>query len=51
MPFHPVEPDILSVLSVANGWFKRRKITLGDLIRKGTEPRFASKSPPLPSNR
>jgi hypothetical protein len=43
MPFHPAEPDILSVLSVANGWFKRRKIALTDFVRERTDNRFASK--------
>ena len=45
MPFHPVEPDILSVLSVANGWFKRRKITLGDLIREAHRLPFRIEAP------
>jgi hypothetical protein len=43
MPFHPIEPDVLSVLSVANGWFKRRQIVLTDFVRERTDYRFASK--------
>jgi hypothetical protein len=43
MPFHPVEPDILSVLCVANVWFKRRKQVLTDFIRERAESRLASK--------
>jgi hypothetical protein len=45
MPFHPVEPDILSVLSVANVWFKRRKQILTNFIRERSESRIASKLP------
>lgn len=43
MPFHPVEPDILSVLSVANAWFRRREIALTDFVRERSDSRFASK--------
>jgi len=43
MPFHPVEPDVLSVLCVANVWFKRRQQVLTDFIRERTESRFASR--------
>jgi hypothetical protein len=43
MLFHPVEPDILSVLCVANEWFKRRQQVLTDFIRERTESRFASR--------
>jgi hypothetical protein len=43
MPFHPVEPDILSVLCVVNVWFKRRKQTLIDFIRERSESRLASR--------
>jgi hypothetical protein len=43
MPFHPIEPDILSVFSVANAWFKLRDITLTDFVRERTDSRFASK--------
>jgi hypothetical protein len=43
MPFHPAEPDILSVLCVANVWFRRRKQVLTDFIRERTESRFASR--------
>jgi hypothetical protein len=43
MPFHPVEPDILSVLCVANLWFKRRNQVLSNFIRERTESRLASR--------
>jgi hypothetical protein len=43
MPFHPAEPDILSVLSLANTWFKRRNQVLTDFIRKRSESRIASR--------
>jgi hypothetical protein len=43
MPFHPVEPDILSVLCVANVWFKRRRQVLSDFIRERTESHLASR--------
>jgi hypothetical protein len=43
MPFHPVEPDILAVLSLANTWFKRRNQVLTDFIRKRSESRIASR--------
>jgi hypothetical protein len=43
MPFHPVEPDILAVFSIANTWFKRRKVTLADFLRERTDSRLASK--------
>jgi hypothetical protein len=43
MPFHPAEPDILSVLSLANTWFKRRNRVLTDFIRKRSESRVASR--------
>jgi hypothetical protein len=43
MPFHPVEPDILSVFTVANAWFKHRDRSLVDWIRKRQDSRFASK--------
>lgn len=42
MPFHPVEPDILSVLSVADVWFKRRNQDLAGFIRERAESRVAS---------
>jgi len=42
MPFHPAEPDILAVFSVANRWFKRRQINLTDFVRGRTDYRFAS---------
>ena len=42
MPFHPVEPDILSVLCVADAWLKRHKEDLAGFIRERTESRFAS---------
>jgi hypothetical protein len=43
MPFHPVEPDILSIFSVANAWFRRRQVALVDFVRERTDSRFASK--------
>ena len=43
MPFHPVEPDVLSVFAVANAWFRRHEIALSSLIRERSESRFASK--------
>jgi len=43
MPFHPAEPDILSVLCVANAWFKRRKQTITDFLRERSESRLASR--------
>lgn len=42
MPFHPVEPDILSVLLVSNTWFKRRGLKLADFIRGRADNRLAS---------
>jgi hypothetical protein len=42
MPFHPAEPDILSVLCVADAWFRSRKQALTDFIRGRTESRLAS---------
>lgn len=43
MPFHPIEPDILSVLFVANAWFKRRKQPLTNFIRGRSESILASR--------
>ena len=42
MPFHPAEPDILSVLSVSSAWFKRRGLKLADFIRGRDDNRMAS---------
>ena len=42
LPFHPIEPDILSVLCVANVWFKRRKQVLTDFIRERIASPLAS---------
>jgi hypothetical protein len=43
MPFHPAEPDILSVLFVCNTWFKRHGLKLTDLLLGRDEYRYASK--------
>lgn len=43
MPFHPAEPDILSVFTIANAWFKYRDRSLVDWIRERADSRFASK--------
>jgi hypothetical protein len=43
MPFHPAEPDILSVLCIANIWFTRHEQVLTDFIRERTESRLASR--------
>lgn len=43
MPFHPIEPDILSVLCVADVWLKHRKHGLAGFIRERTESRIASR--------
>ena len=43
MPFHPAEPDILSVLCIANVWFTRHKEVLTDFIRERIESRLASR--------
>jgi hypothetical protein len=43
LPFHPVETDILSVLTTSNIWFKRHKLKLSDFIRARAESRLASK--------
>jgi hypothetical protein len=51
MPFHPVEPDVLSVLSVANNWFKRHKLKLTDFVRERTESRVAATLLPFPTQR
>ena len=42
MPFHPVEPDIVSVLLVSNTWFRRRGLKLADFIRGRADNRLAS---------
>jgi len=43
MPFHPVEPDILSVLTTSDVWFKRRQTRVIDFVRGRAESRLASK--------
>ncbi len=43
MPFHPIEPDILSVLFASSLWLKRHGVDLTGFIRERTEYRLASK--------
>jgi hypothetical protein len=43
MPFHPAEPDILSVLCVSGAWFKSRGLKLADFIRGRDDNRMTSK--------
>jgi transcriptional regulator with XRE-family HTH domain len=43
MPFHPAEPDIIAVLVMSDGWFRRRELKLVDFIRGRADNRLASK--------
>jgi hypothetical protein len=42
MPFHPVEPDTLSVFAVADKWLRKHKARAMDFVRERSDSRLAA---------